>query len=109
MFLIINLNLDWITNYGIGKFESPSYFLQGDYDDFSAGWYMNVGTKIIMTMIIELPIPHFWPMTMLTYFKCARAWDRSCTKDRRKSKKILQEDYEDLYIGPEFVLDYRLG
>lgn len=70
---------------------------------------MNVGTKIIMTMIIELPIPHFWPMTMLTYFKCARRWDRSCTKDKRKSKKILQEDYEDLYIGPEFVFDYRLA
>ena len=70
---------------------------------------MNVGTKIIMTMIIELPIPHFWPWTMLTYFKCARKWDRSCTKDKRKSKKVLQEDYEDLYIGPEFVFDYRLA
>ena len=35
-------------------------------------------------------------------------------KDRRfsngtKSRKILQEDYEELYTGSEYVLDYRLG
>ena len=38
-----------------------------------------------------------------------RKFDRSWTDDKRKSKKVLQEDYEDLYIGPEFVFDYRLG
>ena len=109
LFLIINLNLDWIVDYGFSKFVSPSYFLQGDYDDFTSGWYMNVGTKIIMTMIIELPIPHFFPFAMLTYFKFMRKLDRSWTTDERNSKKVLQEDYEDLYIGPEFVFDYRLG
>lgn len=70
---------------------------------------MNVGTKIIMTMIIELPIPHAFPFAMLMYFKFMRKLDRSWTDDKRNSKKVLQEDYEDLYIGPEFVFDYRLG
>lgn len=36
MFLIINLNIDWITNYGFEKFQMPDFLLQGDYDDFSA-------------------------------------------------------------------------
>lgn len=70
---------------------------------------MNVGTLIIQTMIIELPLPHMFPLIQLAYYKILRARDRGCKKDRRISKMILQKDYEDIYTGSEFVFDYRLA
>ena len=70
---------------------------------------MNIGTLIIQTMIIELPLPHMFPLLQMTYFKILQWLDRGCTKDRRKSKMILQKDYENIYIGCEFVFDYRLA
>ena len=60
-------------------------------------------------MIIELPLPHMFPLLQLAYYKIYRCCDRGCKKDRRRSKMILQKDYEDIYIGCEFVFDYRLA
>lgn len=36
-------------------------------------------------------------------------WDRSCTCNKRKSKKLLQSEYEEINVGPEFSLDARLA
>ena len=36
-------------------------------------------------------------------------WDRGCTKNKRKSKKALQKEYEELYQGTPFDLDFRLA
>jgi hypothetical protein len=33
--------------------------------------------------------------------------DRSYTCDKKRTKKLLQEDYEALYLGPEFLLEMR--
>ncbi len=37
-------------------------------------------------------------------FKC---FDRRCTCDKKKTKKLLQEDYENINTGSEFELDDR--
>lgn len=34
-------------------------------------------------------------------------WDRSCSRDRRKTKKLIQEDYEDINIGTRFEIEFR--
>lgn len=36
-------------------------------------------------------------------------WDRGCTKNKRMSKKALQSEYEELYRGTPFELDFRLA
>lgn len=76
--------------------------LQGDYEDISSMWYIDVGTQIILAMILEVGAPHILPMSQVCYYSVLRLWDRSCGCDRRKSKKYLQSDYEELYTGPEF-------
>ena len=60
-------------------------------------------------MILEIGAPHILPMSQVCYYGFLRLWDRSCRCDRRKSKKYLQSDYEELYTGPEFQLDARLA
>lgn len=109
----INLGLVLLIigmNVKIGKIKwAPTGFLQGDYEDISSMWYIDVGTQIILAMILEIGAPHFIPFCYLAYYGVRRAWDRGCTCDKRKSKKYLQSDYEELYTGPEFHLDARLA
>ena len=89
--------------------QLPSGMLEGDYEDISSMWYIDVGTQIILAMILEVGAPHLLPVSYLTFYKVSRCWDRGCGWDKRKSKKYLQSDYEELYTGPEFYLDARLA
>eukprot|EP00826_Nyctotherus_ovalis_P048682 TRINITY_DN5759_c0_g2_i1.p4 TRINITY_DN5759_c0_g2~~TRINITY_DN5759_c0_g2_i1.p4 ORF type:complete len:115 (-),score=16.17 TRINITY_DN5759_c0_g2_i1:31-375(-) len=36
-----------------------------------------------------------------------RCCDRSCSSDKRRTKQVEQEEYEKVYIGPEFDLSVR--
>jgi len=73
-------------------------------------WYIDVGTQIILAMILEILAPHLIPFLQLIYLGCTRHYDRGCNScNKRKSKKLLQSEYEELYIGPEFSLDARLA
>ena len=36
-----------------------------------------------------------------------RWFDRGCTSNKRRTKQIAQDEYEDLYTGPEFILQLR--
>jgi len=38
-----------------------------------------------------------------------RCMDRRCTFDTKNTSKIIQSDYEDLYTGPNEVLEVRYG
>ena len=60
-------------------------------------------------MLIAVAEPHVIPFCLFIYYSTKRCLDRSCTCDKRKSKKLLQKEYEDLYVGPEFSLDSRLA
>lgn len=72
-------------------------------------WYIDVGTQIILAMILEVGAPHIIPISMLIFYSFSRFRDRGFTCDKRKSKKYLQSEYEELYTGPEFHLDARLA
>lgn len=38
---------------------------------------------------------------------CKKCCDRSCTFDRRKTKQLVQEDYENINMGNEFMFEFR--
>jgi hypothetical protein len=38
---------------------------------------------------------------------CRRLWDRSCTWDRTRTRKVTQQQLENMYLGPELFLDER--
>ena len=61
----------------------PAGLLNGEYEDFSSMWYIDVGSQILLAMILEIGAPHVLPMTQLTMYGCRRSWDRSCSCDRK--------------------------
>lgn len=83
--------------------------MQGTYEDLSSMWYLDVGTQIILAMILEIGAPHGVPLMQYMHVSMRRCWDRNCSFDKSRSKKLLQQEYEDLYVGPEFRLDTRLA
>ena len=58
---------------------------------------------------MEIVVPHGLPIVLIIVFFLWRCCDRSCTKDQRKTKQLLQTSYENLYTGPEFMLENRLA
>ena len=51
--------------------------------------------------------PHLSNLSFQLLDSCKRFCDRGCTTDPRKTKKIIQEDYEDLNTGAEFMFEFR--
>lgn len=64
---------------------------------------------MILAMLLEIGAPHAIPIIQVIYYGFKRFKDRGFTCDKRRSNKILQSEYEELYIGPEFALDARLA
>lgn len=60
-------------------------------------------------MVIEIFAPHGLAVIMFIYYSVRRCIDRDCGKSKRASKKVLQRDYEELYKGPEIIMDMRLA
>ena len=95
--------------------------LNGKYDDFHSMWYFNIGTQIMLTMLIG-PIIQQFGMLKALIFKNVRRWfdrdfrfslnsfDKKIEKDRENiTKTDSQEVWEKLYTGNEFKLPNRIS
>ena len=73
-------------------------FFNGDYRDFTPEWYDVVGITIFTTAVTNGIAP---VATLSAYFIAGfqRCLDRGCSRDEKKTKKIIQEEYEALYTG----------
>ena len=98
-----------LVNADINFTDLPSNFpiLQGEYPDFNIEWYKNIGSTIALTMILSVFTPHLAAMGFVCIRGSKRCCDRGCRCDKRHTKKVLQEDYDELYIGPEMLMDFR--
>lgn len=85
------------------------HFFSGSFTDFSPRWYLIVGEPLTMIVILQIFFPHFSLILngIMTFFN--RCMDRSCTFNRMYTKKVAQKEYENLYIGPQFILQVRLA
>ena len=87
---------------------TSSLVFNGKYSDFSQQWYSVVGITLLTTCFINgvSPIVNlgFWGLAC-----CKRFLDRGCTNDSKKTRKILQEDYEATYTGKEIQYDNRFS
>lgn len=65
-----------------------------------------VGSTICLSVWINVVMP--WT-NLLFWFKacCVRCLDRSCTLNSRKTKTLIQKDYEAKYTGPVILLADR--
>jgi hypothetical protein len=107
--MLVNANLN---DFDTGSADPTlgGLVFNGDYSDFSKAWHLQIGTALLLTMIINLstPLVFYWFMPW-----CSKAYaiskDRSrcccCCQHPLESKKITQGDYENLYLGGPFGLE----
>ena len=83
--------------------DSKDLFV-GPFDEFNSRWYLVVGSPIILTILLQILTPHLGLLThaLLTFIR--RCWDRRCSFNKSVTRQAVQEEYEDLYTGPEFIL-----
>jgi hypothetical protein len=58
-------------------------------------------------MMINIVSPHFSAIGKIFFNGCLKCIDRGCTCDRRRTRKLVQADYEQVYTGPEFLIEVR--
>jgi len=102
--ILLLINADWRAVISL-----PSNFpiLVGKYKDFSVDWYSAVGATICLTCFTNTIMPLsnlvWWWIT-----ECKRCKDRGCIScNEKKTRKVLQSDYEKLYTGPQMTLADR--
>ncbi|KAL4456640.1 hypothetical protein ABPG74_000747 [Tetrahymena malaccensis] len=99
--LLTNINFD-ITTTGAMQF-----LFGGNYDDLSPEWFKNVGTVIILTLLINVvtaPMVSCFFVFLRALFKCC---DRGCSLDDTKTKKSTLNEWVEFYTGPEFMISFR--
>lgn len=58
-------------------------------------------------MLINIITPHVGAFIGIILSGFKRCWDRKCTCDKKKTRRRVQEDYEMLYMGPDFLIEIR--
>ena len=82
-------------------------FLLTEYSEFTSEWYLRVGSTIVVTMFLMVFTPHISNWMFQLLYSCRRCWDRSCTCNSKRTHKLVQEDYEAINIGNDFMLEFR--
>ena len=96
-----------LVNANLNLFPDGFPILAGEYEDFTIEWYRVVGSTIILTLFLNVFTPHITNFMFNFIRMCKRCCDRGCHCDKSHTKQILQEDYEGIYIGPDFLLEFR--
>lgn len=98
-----------LVNAQVSEIKLPAFIplFSGKYPDFTVDWYRVVGTTISFTMLINIVSPHAGALIGMFTTSIFRSLDQSCCCNPKRTKQRLQEDYEALYTGPEFLIEIR--
>jgi hypothetical protein len=58
-------------------------------------------------MLVYIVSVHFSNFLYAMFENTIKCWDRSCSCNRRRTRKMIQEDYEDINTGGRFMIEYR--
>lgn len=80
----------------------------GQYSDFTAAWYNDIGNTLISAMTFNFT----WPLIEFAVFYSLRLLfrlkDRGFNqKDIYRTKTITISSYVDIYSGPEYMIHYK--
>lgn len=84
-------------------------FLVGVFDEFNENWYLRIGTALFISQAVMVILPHFFTIFQAAGLCLVRCWDRRLSLNTKNTSCIIQSEYEDLYTGPEFILEVRYG
>ena len=82
-------------------------FRVGRFNDLTSQWYKSAGSPIVLTMVINILLPHVFPLLQVFSKSCLRCIDRRCTFDRTLTRSMTQTELNKLQLGPEMALDER--
>jgi hypothetical protein len=92
MVLLVNLKIDKEISFPI---------FQGRYAEFSVEWYRLVGASLCVQMILMVVSGLMAGLLELTKGMLKRCYDRGCTMNKRRTRKLTQAEYEAVNCGPE--------
>ena len=78
----------------------------GNYDDFTPSWFVNIGYSVILAHILRIFSLLFWTVYLKLVPGLRRCWDRSCSCNKKNTKKKTLKAYIDLYMGSYYDIDY---
>lgn len=81
LFVLVSLKTD--------SFLNSFHIFEGPYPELNSAWYIEYGTMIVWTMIMEIPMPHGFPMLILSVVLFMRWYDRKFTNDKKESRKKI--------------------
>lgn len=84
-----------------------SFLFGGSYTDLSPMWFKNVGTVIILTLLINVISAPLISLIFKLIRNCSRCCDRGCSRDPTQTKKKTLNEWVDFYTGPEFLISFR--
>lgn len=80
-----------LVNANVPEMNIPDSFpiLGGRFADFNVQWYRRVGSTIMLTMLLNVIIPHLAEriFDLVALFKRWR--DRGYTRDQRSTRQVL--------------------
>jgi hypothetical protein len=79
----------------------------GRFSDLTSQWYKSAGSSIVLTMLINVFLPHISPLLQIFFRSCLRCFDRNCSFDRTITRSRTQTELNKLQLGPEMALDER--
>ena len=101
--IMINIFICQFFNSGIlilVVFNSP-------FDSSNSTWFIRVGSALVYCQLAMLVLPYMLTLLERMQVFMMRCWDRSLSCDDKHTKHIIQSEYEQLYTGPEFILQVR--
>ena len=104
--IIVAFNSFLFSEVTIAKNKETDYIV-GPFDEFDERWFLVVGTTVGLVIIVQLVTPHI-PLLVMFLVKLFKQFhDRRYSLNARSTRQVNQKDYEDLYIGPKFILQIR--
>lgn len=110
-------NMMWISFINVGvlvllvnlkiEYDLPLPILQGRYSEFSVEWYRLVGSSLCVQMTLMILSTHLSNLFMEIFGCARRCWDRRCSCDARKTRKLTQIEYEQVNTGTQVEFDSR--
>lgn len=98
-----------LVNARVSEVKLPAFFpiFAGRFSDFTVDWYKNVGATISLTMFINIFTPHIGGIVAYIKGLAFQWFDRRFKGDIRVTRQYMQDDYNNIYMGPEFLIEVR--
>ena len=93
----------WYSIDEVNNTQNNNDLFKGPYDDYNVRWYMSLGTQLIISSLMMVLLPYIGLVTEIP--RCfVRCRDRRYTCHRRKTRQVIQSEYEKINIGSDYVL-----